>query len=126
MLPVSAEEDGSQSIPLNDEISLAVPAVTVDDLDIRLSIVTGSDRVACINGAMGVARGAGAVEGRERTSNGRGGSNVRIEGDLDRLLGRKESPYCGWGYVSGVRRGEGIKVASDTSVTSDTTLVVLA
>lgn len=80
-------------MPLNDEISLAVPAVTVDDLDILLSIVTGSDKVACINGATGVALGAGAVDGRDRTRSGRGGSSARMEGDLDRVVsGCRESP----------------------------------
>jgi hypothetical protein len=84
-LPVSADEDGSHSMPRKDEISLAVPAVTVDDLDILLSIVTGNDNVACISGGAGVILGAGAVDGRHLTRGGRGGSNVRIEGDLERL-----------------------------------------
>jgi hypothetical protein len=89
-------------MPRKEEISLAVPAVTVDDLDILLSMVTGNDNVACISGGAGVTLGAGAVEGRHRTRGGRGGSNVRIEGDLERLslplslslseLGRRESP----------------------------------
>lgn len=61
--------------------------MTVDDLDILLSIVTGNDNVACINGAVGVTRGAGAVEGRDRTRVGRGGSSVIIEGDLERVSG---------------------------------------
>jgi hypothetical protein len=128
-LPVSAEEDGSQSIPLNDEISLAVPAVTVDDLDSLLSIVTGSDKVACINGAAEVTLGAGAVDGRDRTRVGRGGSSVIMDGDLERLVsGCRDSPYVFEGYGTRARRGEGdgTKVVSDTSVTSDTTLDVLA
>jgi hypothetical protein len=115
----------------NDEISLAVPAVTVDDLDILLSIVTGNDNVACINGAAGVTLGAGAVEGLHRTRGGRGGSKVRIEGDLERLplslslseLGRRESPYVG--KVSGASSGDGTKVVSETRVFSETPLAVL-
>jgi hypothetical protein len=99
--------------------------VTVDDLDILLSIVTGNDNVACINGAAGVTLGAGAVDGRDRTSGGRGDSNVRIEGDLERLSlsGRRESPCVG--KVSGARSGEGTKVVSETRVTSETALEVL-
>jgi hypothetical protein len=101
--------------------------VTVDDLDILLSIVTGNDNVACINGAAGVTLGAGAVDGRDRTSGGLGGSNVRIEGDLERLplssSGRRESPCVG--KVSGARSGEGTKVVSETRVTSETALEFL-
>jgi hypothetical protein len=97
MVPVSAEDDGSQSIPLKDEISFAVPAVTVDDLDIRRSIVTGRERVACINGPVGVTRGAGAVDGLDLAKAGRteGSRIVTIEGDLERLRlvsGCNESP----------------------------------
>jgi hypothetical protein len=129
ILPVSADEDGSQSIPRNEEISLAVPAVTVDDLDILLSIVTGNDNVACIIGGAGVTLGAGAVDGRHRTRGGRGSSKVRIEGDLERfpsslsLLGWRESPYVG--KVSGASSGEGTKVVSETRVFSETALPVL-
>jgi hypothetical protein len=114
-------------MPRNEEISLAVPAVTVDDLDILLSIVTGNDNIACINGGAGVTLGAGAVDGRHRTRGGRGGSNVRMDGDLERLLlslsGRRESPYVG--KVSGARSGDGTKVVSETRVFSETALPVL-
>jgi hypothetical protein len=118
-------------MPRNDEISLAVPAVTVDDLDILLSMVTGNDKVACIIGGAGVILGAGAVDGRHRTRGGRGGSKERIEGDLERLslslllseLGRRESPYVG--NVSGARNGDGTKVVSETRVFSETPLAVL-
>ena len=128
-LPVSADEDGSHSMPRNEEISLAVPAVTVDDLDILLSIVTGNDNVAFINGGAGVTLGAGAVDGRQRTRGGRGGSNVRIEGDLERFpsllswSGRRESPCAG--HISGARSGDGTKVVSETRVFSETALPVL-
>ena len=125
MVPVSAEDDGSQSIPLNDEISFAVPAVTVDDLDIRRSIVTGKDKVACINGAGGVIRGAGAVEGLDLAKAGlTGGSRiVMIDGDRERVMsGCSESPYR---LEVGDGDPEGTKVVSDTNVTSDTALAVL-
>jgi hypothetical protein len=87
--PVSADEEGSYNIPRNDEISLAVPAMTVDDLDILLSIVIGSERVACISGGGMLTAGAGAVEGRSRESIGGRCSGVistmvRMEGERDR------------------------------------------
>jgi hypothetical protein len=99
-------------------MSFAVPAVTVDDLDIRLSIVIGSERVACISGGgalMGVA-GAGAVEGRKREYNvgrfsGKGSTIVRTEGDRDR-----------WPGASGDGEMEGTRVVSDTIVAWETAL----
>jgi hypothetical protein len=132
ILPVSAAEVGSQSIPLNDEISFALPAVTVDDRDTLLSTVTGSDKVANIIGAGGVIRGAGAVDGLARDKVGRTGGSmmVMMDGDLDRLIsppGRRESPYAP-PYVDDFGEGSllGTSVVSDTKVTAETALADLS